>query len=405
MADKTIAVLGTMDTKGHEHALVASEIRSFGHRVLVIDTGLFDPIGIEPDISRHALAESAGISLQNLVAAKDRGPAIEAMAAAAAALIPSLYKDGRLDGIISLGGGGGTAIGTAAMRALPIGVPKVMVSTLAFGNTENYLGGSDIIMIPSIVDVAGLNRISRRVLSEAATIISALANHTTQPHDDRPLIAASMFGNTTECVDAAKAPLENAGYEILTFHATGIGGRTMESLIDSGDIDGVLDVTCTEWADEIAGGVLSAGPDRLGAAARTGTPAVVVPGCCDMVNFNNPDSVPTRYKDRLFYQHTPQITLMRTTPDECRLIGEAMARKLNESTGPATVLIPTQAISVISAPNQPFHDPDADTALFDALKNQLHKNINVIELNTTINDPVFAQKCSETLLKLIGQVV
>jgi uncharacterized protein (UPF0261 family) len=398
VAPKTIGILGTMDTKGREHAFVASVVRSAGHRPLTVDVGLFDPVGIEPDVTRHQVAAAAEVDLAALVEQRDRGSAIDSMAHGAAAISQQLHHAGRIDAMISLGGGGGTAIGTAAMRALPIGVPKVMVSTLAAGNTATYVGASDIVMVPAIVDVAGLNRISRRVLSEAATIVCALVDHTVEVQDDRPLIAASMFGNTTECVAAATVVLEEAGYEVLTFHATGIGGRTMESLIDSGTIEGVLDVTTTEWADQIVGGVLAAGADRLGAAARTGTPAIVAPGCCDMVNFHEPDSIPTQFKDRLFYQHTPQVTLMRTTADDCVRIGHAMAEHLNASTGHVTVLIPTRGVSVLSTEGQPFHDTAADQALFETLRSELKERIDVVDVDAAINDPAFAQQCSQALL-------
>ena len=304
--------------------------------------------------------------------------------------------------MISLGGGGGTAIASAAMRALPIGFPKLMVSTLASGNVAHYVGVKDIVMFPSIVDVAGLNRISRQILTRAAGAICGMVEAQPAAGEDKPIIVASQFGNTTACVDHARQILEAAGYEVLVFHATGTGGRTMESLIEAGLVSGVLDITTTEWADELVGGVLNAGPNRLEAAAKLGVPAVVTPGCLDMVNFFAPETVPAKFKGRTFYQHNPQVTLMRTTPEECAQLGAIIAQKLNASIGPVTVLIPLQAISVISAPGQKFHDPVADKALFDALKSSLRPDIEVIEMNCEINDSAFAEACAKALLKNMG---
>jgi uncharacterized protein (UPF0261 family) len=347
------------------------------------------------------VARLAEIDLAAIVAKNDRGEAVAAMSKAAPVVLSKLQADGRIDGVISLGGGGGTAIATAGMRALPLGFPKLMVSTLASGNTAQYVGVKDIVMMPSIVDVAGLNRISRQILTRAAGAICGMveAQPPTAAVTDRPIIVASMFGNTTECVQRAKAILERAGYEVLVFHATGIGGRTMESLIESGLVAGVLDVTTTEWADELVGGFLGAGPNRLEAAARKGIPAVVAPGCLDMVNFHAPETVPAKFAGRTFYHHNPQVTLMRTNAAECAELGRILAEKVNLSTGPVTVLLPTQAISIISAPGQPFHDLAADAALFTAIKQRLRADIPVVEMNCEVNDPKFAEACAHFLLR------
>jgi len=401
---KTIAVLGTFDTKGAEHQFVADQIRQRGHDVMLIDAGGFGLSQITADITREQVAESGGHDLAGLQARGDRGAMVAAMSESVATLLAGLVADERIAGVISLGGTGGTAIGTAAMRALPLGFPKVMVSTVAAGNVAPYLGVKDIIMIPSIVDVAGLNRFSRAVFIRAAATVCALAEANagmTGETDAKPLIVASMFGNTTQCVESARKLLENAGYEVLMFHATGSGGRTMESLIESGLVAGVLDITTTEWADEIAGGVFAAGPTRLEAAARNGVPAIVTPGCLDMVNFGAPESVPAKFAGRLFYQHNPQVTLMRTTPEECAELGRILAEKVNLSTGPVTVLLPQRAISIISAEGQPFHDPAADEALCNAIKENLRKDIPLVELDCAINDPVFAEACVKILLESI----
>jgi len=398
----TIAVLGTMDSKGEEHGFVAEQIRKAGHKVLIIDTGTLEAPKLEPDITRDEVAAAAGIDLAAIVARRDRGEAVAAMSKGAPALLSRLVAEKKIDGVISLGGGGGTAIGTAAMRALPIGFPKLMVTTLASGNTAQYVGVKDIVLFPSIVDVAGLNRISRQILTRAAGAICGMAEAQPSPGDEKPIIVASQFGNTTDCVTHARHILEQAGYEVLVFHATGTGGRTMESLIESGMVSGVLDITTTEWADELVGGFLGAGPTRLEAAARTGVPAIITPGCLDMVNFHGPESVPARFKDRVFYQHNPQVTLMRTTPDECRMLGKILADKINLSTGPVTVLLPLRGISVISAAGQKFYDPLADHALFTTLEKNLREGIEIVEIDAAINDSVFAEACARSLLKNIA---
>ena len=410
----TIAILGTMDTKGEEHAFVANRIKERGHHVLIIDVGALGEPKLKPDVTRQEIAAAAGMNLGALVARRDRGETVAAMSKGAPLVLGRLAAEKKIDGVISLGGGGGTAIGTAAMRALPIGFPKVMVSTLASGNTAQYVGVKDIVMFPSIVDVAGINRISREILTRAAGAICGMVEigfqvstgageGTPKPESDKPIIVASMFGNTTECVQGAKKILEEAGYEVLVFHATGVGGRTMESLIEAGMVAGVLDVTTTEWADEVVGGFLSAGPTRLEAAAKRGVPAVIAPGCLDMVNFHGPETVPPKFSGRNFYQHNPQVTLMRTTPEECAQIGRIIAEKLNLSGAGVTVLIPRRAISVISGPGQKFHDPAADQALFDALTTNLRKDIAVIEMDCAINDVAFAEACARALLRHLAE--
>ncbi len=394
-----IAVLGTLDTKADELGYVASEIRRLGHESLLVDVGTGGPPGIAADITRQDVALASGVDLAALVARRDRGECVAAMAAAAAALVPRLAREARIDGILALGGGGGTAIGTAAMRGLPIGFPKLMVSTLATGNTAAYVGGRDIVMFPSIVDLSGLNRISRLLLSRAAgAICGMVAQQPALQPQDRPVIVASMFGNTTACVTAARAILEAAGYEVLVFHATGAGGKIMEGLIESGMAAGVLDVTTTEWADELVGGVQSAGKTRLDAAKEAGVPAVIAPGCLDMVNFGEPESVPARFAGRCFYRHNPQVTLMRTTPAECAELGRILAEKINAYRAPTTVLFPAKGLSAIGEPGQPFWDPGADAALLAALQRDLRGDVPLVVLDVSINDPSFAEACAEALL-------
>jgi uncharacterized protein (UPF0261 family) len=397
----TIAVLGTLDSKGEEHAYVANLIRARGHEALLIDVGSGGAPVVTPGITREEVAAAAGLDLAPLLAKHDRGECVVAMSKAAPVLLAKLAAEGRIDGVISLGGGGGTAIGTAAMRVLPLGFPKLMVSTLASGNVAHYLGTKDIVMMPSIVDVAGLNRLSRMIFARAAGAICGMVEEKVDAASAKPLIVASMFGNTTACVTGAKRILEEAGYEVLVFAATGAGGRAMESLIESGMVAGVLDITTTEWADELVGGVLGAGPERMDAAAKAKVPAVIVPGCLDMVNFGEKESVPEKFAGRNFYVHNDQVTLMRTSPTECGELGRIIAEKVNSYTAPAAILIPRKAISVISAPGQPFHDPVADAALREAIVQ--HSRLPVEELDVEINDPAFARACAERLLDLIGR--
>ena len=396
---KTVALLGALDTKGAEYGFVKECIEARGHRTLLIDVGVLQPPRIEPEVTRQEVARAAGVELEELLRKKDRGEAVAAMSRGAAIVVPKLYAEKKFDAIMALGGGGGTSVACAAMRALPLGVPKVMVSTVAGTDVSGYVGVQDIVMVPSIVDVSGINRISRQVFATAAGAICGMLQTEVPPGEDKPLVAASMFGNTTVCVEAAKEILEQAGYEVLVFHATGTGGKTMENLVAAGLIAGVLDVTTTEWADELVGGVLTAGPARLEAAARGGVPAIVTPACLDMVNFWAPETVPEKYKDRKFYPHNPNITLMRTTPEECRQLGRIMAQKLNLSTAPVSALIPLRGLSVIDAEGGPFWWPEADQALRDALKKNLREDIPVIELDCNVNDPEFSRRCAETLLE------
>jgi len=398
-----IAVLGTLDTKGVEHGFVAALIRQRGHETVLIDVGSGSAPVVVPDVSREAVAAAGDVDLAGLVTRQDRGEAVTAMAGAAAVYLAGLVAKGEVQGVISLGGGGGTAIGTAAMRALPVGFPKVMVSTLAAGNVAPYVGTKDIVMFPSIVDISGINRLSRTLLSRAAGAICGMVETEPPVGEDKPLIAASMFGNTTDCVNQAKALLEAEGFEVLVFHATGMGGRVMEGLIESGLIQGVLDVTTTEWADELVGGILGAGPTRLEAAGKAGVPAIVTPGCLDMVNFGEPATVPTRFAGRTFYHHNPQVTLMRTNAAECAELGRILAEKVNAYSGPVTVLLPLKAISVISAADRPFHDPAADEALFAGIRQHLRPGIPLVEVAAEVNDPAFASACAEALLAMLRQ--
>jgi uncharacterized protein (UPF0261 family) len=398
---KTVLLIGTLDTKGTEYGFVRDLIRARDVNTLVMDLGTLDEPSFIADISAEEIARRGGSTLAAIRERKDRGEAVNIMLAGARAMTRDLYDAGRLDGVIGLGGGGGSAMISAAMRELPVGVPKVLVSTMASGNTAPYVDVKDLTMMYSVADIAGLNPLSRRILANAAGAIVGMVTQRHPPAADRPLIAATMFGVTTPCVTAARERLDAAGYDVLVFHATGSGGRAMEGLIDDGWFAGVLDVTTTEWADEVVGGVLTAGPDRLSAAGRRGVPQVVSVGALDMVNFGAPETIPATFNDRRWYRHNPHVTLMRTTADECRDIGRRVAEQLNRATGPTVVLLPLRGISMIDREGQPFHDPAADEALFTSLRSALNPNIRVRELDAHINDAKFAHALADELLALL----
>jgi len=403
----SVVVLGALDTKGREVEFLSQLIGERGHQTVMVDTGVLGTPLFPADISRHQVAEAGSYSLDELIRQADRGAAVDAVTKGAVRVVRELHAAGRVDAIVAMGGGAGTTVGTAAMRALPLGIPKVMVSTLASGDVRGFVGVKDIVMIPAIVDISGLNRISRGVFARAAGALCGMldaAPAASAASPDAPLIAASMFGNTTPCVEHARGVLEGQGYELLVFHATGTGGLTMEGLIEAGQISGVLDVTTTEWADELVGGVMSAGPHRLEAAARTGTPAVIAPGCLDMVNFWEPEALPAQFRGRRLYQHNARQTLVRTTPDENVQLGEIIAGKLNASKGPVAVYLPLRGVSVISAEGKPFHWPEADRALFDTLKSRLRPDIPCREMDCHINDAPFAEAMAQHLLAMCGSV-
>lgn len=397
----TIVVMGTLDTKGAELEFMKEQIQQRGHRALVVDVGVLGEPLFDAEVKRADVAAAGGAELATLVAENDRGRAVTAMSQGASEIALRLLERGEIDGIIGMGGGAGTSVGTAAMRALPLGIPKVMVSTLASSDVRGFVGVKDIMMVPAIVDISGLNRIARGVFTRAAAAIVAMVEAQVPEGDDAPTIVASMFGNTTQCVEAARAIVEKQGYEVLIFHAVGVGGQTMESLVEAGHAMGVLDVTLTEWADELVGGVLSAGPSRLEAAARTGTPAVIAPGCVDMVNFWGLDSVPEHLRNRKIYQHNANVTLLRTNVEENAEIGRIIAEKLNLSVGPVAVYLPLRGVSVLASPGNPFHWPEADAALFNSLKSNLRGDIAVHEIDTAINHLEFAAAMAHGLLEML----
>jgi uncharacterized protein (UPF0261 family) len=410
----SVVLIGTLDTKGTEIAFVRDILNQAGVTTTVIDAGVLRPARFSSDIPREHVYEAAGTSLAAVQQANDRGWAIEAVAKGVAKIVLDLLAKGQVDGVLGLGGSAGTTIGTAAMRALPFGIPKLMVSTLASGQVKQWVGVRDILMMHSVVDISGLNRISRSVLTNAALAMAgmvhgagvggqeaAVRSQSSEVAEDKPLITATMFGVTTPCVESARAFMEAHGYEVLVFHATGTGGMTMESFISDGLISGVLDLTTTELADELVGGILSAGRDRLTAAGLRRVPQVISLGALDMVNFGPPDTVPEKFRGRRFYQHNPTVTLMRTTPEENDRLGKEIAEKASAAPGPTAVLVPLRGVSAIDKETQPFWWPEADAALFQSLRNWVAPQVELIELDLHINDAAFAEATARTLLRML----
>ncbi len=398
----TVVLLGTLDTKGLEYAFLRDRVREHGVDVVLVDAGILGEPSTPADVSREAVAEAAGADLAALSAAGDRGAAIEAMARGAAAVVQHMHADGALDGILGLGGSGNSTIISEAMRSLPVGVPKLLVSTVASGDTRPYVGATDIAMMYSVVDIAGINRISAQIMTNAAAMIAGAARAALPALGaERPLVGASMFGVTTPCVTAARERLEELGYEVLVFHATGAGGESLEGLVRAGYLAGVLDATTTELADELVGGVLSAGPDRLEAAGDVGLPQVVSLGALDMVNFGPRETVPERFEERTLYVHNATVTLMRTTPAECLELGRQIGRKLSHARGPVALFVPLGGVSAIAVPGQVFHDPEADAALLQGLDETLSPAVERHDIAADVNDPAFARAMADRLDELI----
>jgi uncharacterized protein (UPF0261 family) len=402
-----VLLVATLDTKGDELVFVRDLLVGQGIETLVIDAGSGGAPAFAPEIDRAEVFRRAGTSWESVCRRGDRGLAVGAAARGVAAIVTGLAALGAVQGILSIGGSAGTTIGTAAMRALPFGLPKVMVSTLASGQTRPYVAGSDIIMVHPVADLAGLNHLTRTALENAAMAMAGMILLKRPPMAstaDRPLVAATMFGVTTPCVDRARRQLEAAGLEVAVFHATGVGGQAMEGLVRDGQVAGLLDLTTTELADELVGGILSAGPERLWAGVRRRIPQVLSVGALDMVNFGPRTTVPERFEGRLFHVHNPSVTLMRTTPDENAALGRGMADVLRHAETNLTVLIPSRGVSARDAPGQPFHDPAADAALFDALAGGLagHRWVEVVFRDEHINDPTFSDAASARLLELMS---
>lgn len=402
-----IALMGTFDTKGLELTYIKNELLEKGNSIFTIDVGIFEhPYPV--DYTRQKIAEASGNRIEDIARKKDLSFAMQAMCNGAGLTVPKLYSLNLFSGIIAIGGSGGTAIASAAMRNLPVGVPKLIVSTMASGNISQYVGSSDILIMPMITDICGINSISKRIFHNAASAISGMCCGLGRKekdfiHTDKPVIVASMFGCTTPCIKKAKEYLEKEGYEVLVFHANGAGGRAMESYIKEKDIKGVLDITTTEWADEIAGGNLSAGKNRLEAAIAKKVPQVVSVGAVDMINFGVPESLPSRMKRRKRYYHNPEVTLIRSSCKENKQVAEAIADKLNQSAAGKTVLlIPRKGISSLDAENKNFYGPKEDDTLFKTLYSRIDQNhVMIRTLDCHINDPEFALDAARTLISLI----
>jgi len=398
-----VVVIGALDTKGEDFAFIKERIEERGFKAIVVDVGVMGEPPFKPDVDADAVAKAGGESLSSLRAKGDKGNAMVVMTRGAAEIAKKLYAEGRLDAIFGMGGSAGTAIISAAMRALPLGVPKVLVSTVASGDTKPYVGTKDIVMIPSIVDVAGVNVISAEIYSRAVGAIVGMLETDIPKVESKPLIAASMFGNTTQLINQCRDIMERADFEVMVFHATGTGGMTMEDLIENGYFVGALDLTTTELADELCGGVMSAGPKRLTAAGLKGIPQVVAPGCLDMVNFWAVDTVPEKYKSRKLYPWNPNVTLMRTTPEENAKLGQIMTQRLNQSKGPTAVFFPLKGLSQLDSPGGEFWWPEADMALLKTLKQNLRKDIPLIEVDANINDPEFAKAATDKMLEFLAK--
>ena len=399
-------MLGTLDTKGDEYAYVRDRVAEAAVDVVVVDAGILGEPRFLPDITRQEVAAAAGEDVHALAAARDRSRAIEAMGRGAAEIVRRLHAEGRLDAIGALGGTGGTAIATRAMRALPIGVPKLMVSTVASGDTSHYVGTTDVTMMHSVVDVSGINRISARIFTNAARALAGLAAGTESPRvTEKPLIAASMWGVTTPCVTTARERLEGLGYDVLVFHQTGIGGRSMEELIAAGLVDGVLDATPTELADELLGGIWSSGPERLETAGRLGIPQVVSLGALDVIAISStglPDQLPERFRDRPIYVHDELMVATRATPDECGELAAVIARKLNAARGPTVLFVPLRGLWLLTTEGQALYDSEADEALFSTLRERVDRaKVEVHEVDADVNDTAFALAMAERLHELV----
>lgn len=400
----TVVLLGTLDTKGAEYGFLRQCLTRAGVNTVLVDCGVYGARSVEPDIGADAVASAGGASLAELREDGDRGRAVSVMADGAAKILAHLVAEGRADGVLAMGGSGGTSLAAHAMRALPVGVPKLIVSTVASGDTRPYVGARDIAMMYSVVDISGINRLSAQILANAAGALAGMVDAHMPDVPTRLLVGATMFGVTTPSVTAVRERLEERGYEVLVFHATGTGGQSMEALAADGFLSGILDITTTELADELAGGIMSAGPDRLEMASRLGLPQVVSLGALDMVNFGPLDSVPSRYQGRRLYQHNENVTLMRTTPEECAELGRRLATKLNAALGPAALFVPLGGVSAIAMPGQVFHDPEADEALFGAIRDTLDTGrVELIEMDTHINDPAFATAMAEHFEAMITE--
>ncbi|CAN5313003.1 Tm-1-like ATP-binding domain-containing protein [soil metagenome] len=404
---KKIVVIGAFDTKAIEYKFVIDLLKEKGYQLITINTGVMDSSDLFTiDIQSEEIAKAGGTSIDELRKANDRGKAIKIMSEGAGIIVRNLYKKEKFEGIIGMGGTAGTNMVTAGMRTLPFGLPKICISTVASGDVSPYLETSDITMVPSLTDIAGINSFSKIFLTNAVGALVGMMENKRDSESENPIIAASMFGNTTPCIDRCRDILNKNGFEVLVFHATGAGGKIMEKLINDGIVKGALDITTTEWADTICGGVFNAGTERLDGPGKMGIPHLIAPGCIDMCNFGSPDTIPVKYKDRLFYQWNPNVTLMRTTEEENRKLGEIFAQKANNSKGNIAFIIPMKGFSMLDSINeknepQVFWNPSADKAFIEGLKSNLKPGIEIEEVDANINDSKFSERAVEKFLSML----
>jgi len=399
---KTIVLLGRLDSKGKEYAYIKDRILGGGFNVIVVDAGTRGTPQFEPDISRQEVARAAGVKIQDVVDPADENKEIRVMMEGASKIAQSLHDFGRLDGIMCLGGSRGTAIGTAAMRALPFGIPKVMVSTIASGDMRPYISTKDIILIHSVTDIVGLNRMTKRLLAYAAgAIMGAVGTEPELGASDKPLIAMSSMGGINRAVFSAQKFLEDKGFEVVAFHTVGTGGQALEGTVEQGLIDGVLDLVTHELTDHLYGGFCDAGPARLEAAGKKGIPQVVVPGCLDFIVFSPPEKIPESLRERKVYRHTPEVAVVRANKDEMVSIGKVMTEKLNRALGPLVVVVPNQGFSPANKRGKPLYDPEADRAFVEVLRQRLKPSVRIVEVNAHINDELFAKQAVGLLCELM----
>ena len=399
---KTVILIGTLDTKGVEYQFAKERFKKSGLNTILIDAGIIGESVVKADISNEEVARAGGEELATLKNLGDRGFAVSVMTQGVNQIVQDLHKKNQCDGVFALGGSGGSTISSFAMRNLPIGIPKVLVSTLIASNASSFIGESDMALFASVVDIAGINSISAKVIANAVdATIGMIKGEKVEITNNKKLISASMFGVTTTCVTNARKILEENDLEVITFHMTGSGGKSMENLIREGFINASLDVTTTELADEIVGGTLSAGPTRLTAARDKKIPQVVSVGALDMVNFGPKETVPDKFKNRNLYVHNENVTLMRTTAEECEKIALDICEKLNKSTSKVTLMLPLLGVSAISTKGQVFYDEKADEALFSTIRKNLKPNVELVELNCAINDQAFSDALAFKLLSLL----
>ena len=397
-----MVLIGTLDTKGVEYEFARNRFQQAGLKTILINAGILGQSPIQSDVTNEQVALAGSCDLQTLKTKNDRGFAVSVMTKGVNQIVQDLYKKGELDAIFALGGSGGSTISSFAMRNLPIGVPKVLVSTLVSSNAASFVGESDMALFASVVDIAGVNSLSAKVIANAVdATVGMVSGEKVDIKNNKKLVAASMFGVTTQCVTDARKILEENDLEVITFHMTGTGGKSMENLIRQGFINAVLDVTTTEICDEIVGGILSAGPVRLTAAVDMKIPQVVSVGALDMVNFGSKNTVPEKFKNRNLYVHNENVTLMRTTPEECEKIALDIATKLNKATAPVTLFLPLKGVSAIAIKGGVFFDQEADDALFSTLRKNVGNNVELVELDCAINDNDFSTAIANKLIQLV----